>query len=72
MNKSILNNLSFSFVAQILSVIVSLIFSLGITKVLDVENYGYWQLFILYSNYAGFFHLGICDGLYLKLGGRKL
>ncbi|WP_426474917.1 hypothetical protein [Chryseobacterium balustinum] len=72
MNKSILNNLSFSFVAQILSVIVSLIFSLGITKVLDVENYGYWQLFILYSNYAGFFHLGICDGLYLKWGGKKL
>ena len=51
MNKSILNNLSFSFVAQILSVIVSLIFSLGITKVLDVENYGYWQLFIFLYNF---------------------
>lgn len=72
MDKSILNKLSFSLIAQVLSIIVSLIFSLGITKVLDVAHYGYWQLFILYSNYAGFFHLGICDGLYLKHGGRSI
>ncbi|WP_343320958.1 hypothetical protein [Sphingobacterium multivorum] len=72
MDRKILSKLSFSFTAQILSILVSLVFSLGITKVLDVEHYGYWQLFILYSNYAGFFHFGICDGLYLKLGGRRL
>ncbi len=72
MDRKILNKLSFSLLAQVLSIIVSLIFSLGITKVLDVEHYGYWQLFILYSNYAGFFHLGICDGLYLKYGGRRI
>ncbi|MGE8427200.1 MAG: hypothetical protein ACN6O7_04965 [Sphingobacterium sp.] len=72
MDKKILNKLSFSLTAQVLSIIVSLIFSLGITKVLNVEHYGYWQLFILYSNYAGFFHLGICDGIYLKYGGRRL
>ncbi len=72
MDRKILNKLSFSLLAQVLSIIVSLIFSLGITKVLDVEHYGYWQLFILYSNYAGFFHLGICDGLYLKHGGRRI
>ncbi len=72
MDRKILNKLSFSLLAQVLSIVVSLIFSLGITKVLDIEHYGYWQLFILYSNYAGFFHLGICDGLYLKFGGRKV
>lgn len=72
MDRSIINKLSFSFVAQLFSIFVSLIFSLGITKVLDIEHYGYWQLFILYSSYAGFFHFGICDGIYLKLGGRKL
>ncbi|UIR55953.1 hypothetical protein LZQ00_17030 [Sphingobacterium sp. SRCM116780] len=72
MDKNFLNKLSFSLIAQVLSIVVSLIFSLGITKVLDVAHYGYWQLFILYSNYAGFFHLGICDGLYLKHGGRSM
>ncbi len=72
MDRKILNKLSFSLIAQVLSIIVSLIFSLGITKVLDVAHYGYWQLFILYSNYAGFFHLGICDGIYLKYGGRRI
>ncbi|WP_149913388.1 MATE family efflux transporter [Sphingobacterium cavernae] len=71
-NSSILKNVSFTLIAQLSSIIVSLMFSIGVTKIFDVSDYGYWQLFILYSNYFGFMHFGICDGLYLKLGGRKL
>jgi len=70
-NFSILKNISFTLIAQFSSIIVSLIFSVGVTKIFRVEEYGYWQLFILYSSYFGFLHFGICDGLYLKLGGRK-
>lgn len=68
----LLKNLSYAFVAQISAIVVSLMFSIGITKIFNIEEYGYWQLFVLYSSYIGLLHLGICDGLYLKLGGRSL
>lgn len=50
--------------------LVSVVMSLVVPKVLGVEEYGYWQLFVFYSNYAGFFHLGLNDGVYLLNGGR--
>lgn len=34
--------------------------------VLDVDQYAYWQLFSLYSSFAGFFVLGFNDGVYLN------
>lgn len=71
-SKKFIYNLSYSFIAQISAIMVSLLFSIGVTKIFDINEYGFWQLFILYSNYIGFLHFGICDGLYLKLGGRKL
>jgi hypothetical protein len=43
--------------------------ALIVPKVLGVVGFGYWQLFIFYTSYVGFFHLGLCDGAYLKLGG---
>lgn len=35
-----------------------------------VEGFGYWQLFIFYAGYIGFFHLGLNDGLHLVKGGE--
>lgn len=51
--------------------LTSIVVSLVVPKVLGVEEYGYWQLFIFYSSYVGFFHLGLNDGVYLLEGGRK-
>lgn len=31
--------------------------------------YGYFQLYIFYVNYIGFFHFGWADGIYLRYGG---
>lgn len=59
------------FVAQTVSLFLSFLVSLVIPKILSIEDYGYWQLFIFYSGYVGFFHLGYCDGIYLLFGGKR-
>lgn len=43
--------------------------SLFIPRFLGVAEFGYWQLFLLYSGYVGIAHLGVNDGVYLRLGG---
>lgn len=69
--KNIIKNLIFAFLAQSISMILSVLMSLIVPKALGVEEFGYWQLFIFYSSYIGFFHLGLNDGIYLKLGGEE-
>ena len=39
--------------------------------VLSVNDFGYWQLFIFYTSYVGFFHFGFNDGIYLLNGGKN-
>lgn len=70
MNSILKKNLLYAFVAQSSSLLLSIIMSLIIPKFLSIENYGYWQLFLFYVSYAGFFHFGLTDGIYLKLGGK--
>ena len=67
--KSLAGNLSVAFLAQGISLCLSIVMSLLVPKVLGVEEFGYWQLFLLYASYTGFFHLGINDGVYLRYGG---
>ncbi|MBM6776926.1 oligosaccharide flippase family protein [Collinsella tanakaei] len=63
-------NVSYAFVAQVISLFASLVTSLVVPKVLDSEQFGFWQLFIFYSSYVGFFHFGLNDGVYLIKGGK--
>ena len=67
--KSVLGNISIAFAAQGVSMTASIIMSLLVPKVLGIENYGYWQLFVFYVSYSGFFHFGLNDGVYLVQGG---
>lgn len=67
--KVLKTNMIFAFTSQGVSFLISILMSLIVPKFLDVEAYGYWQLFIFYVTYIGFFHFGLNDGLYLKLGG---
>lgn len=62
-------NLFFSFSAQLTSVALSVFMALIVPKILGVKDFSYWQLFLFYINYVGFFHFGITDGMYLKNGG---
>jgi O-antigen/teichoic acid export membrane protein len=43
-----------------------------IPRLVSVEDFGYWRLFLLYAGYAGFLHLGFSDGALLRWAGRPL
>lgn len=68
--KSLASNMLTAFVAQGVSFLASVAMSLLVPKVLGVETYGYWQLFVFYASYSGFFMLGLNDGVYLIEGGK--
>lgn len=66
-----LTNLIYAFGAQAISLILSILMSLIVPKLLGVEDYSFWQLFIFYIGYVGFAHFGLVDGIYLRFGGKK-
>ena len=70
-SRSVVKNTLVAFAAQGISLLVSILQSLVIPKVMGVESYGYWQLFFFYTSYAGFFHFGLNDGVYLIKGGES-
>lgn len=71
LNKRFLSNIFYAFGAQSISLILSLMLSLLVPKILGVNEFGYWQLFIFYSSYITFFHFGLNDGIYLINGGKN-
>lgn len=64
------SNLAYAIVAQGIGLLSSVLTSLVLPKFLGVDEYAYWQLFLLYSSYSGFALLGLNDGIYLRLGGK--
>jgi O-antigen/teichoic acid export membrane protein len=62
---------SYAFVAQVVSIVSSIILSLLIPKYVSIEFYGVLQYFLLIASYVGILHFGFNDGVYLKLGGSK-
>lgn len=69
--RAFIRNVLFAFAAQGISLLLSVLMSLIVPKILDVNQYAYWQLFVFYVGYVGFSHLGLTDGVYLKIGGAK-
>lgn len=70
--KEIMGNIVYAFLVQGLSLMLSVIMSLVLPKILGVKEYAYWQLFLFYISYVGFFHFGINDGIYLRSAGKKI
>ena len=68
--QSFLGNLIYAFGAQVISLILSILMSLIVPKLLGVDDYSYWQLFVFYIGYVGFSHFGLTDGIYLRIGGK--
>lgn len=66
-----ISNVKVAFLAQGVSMALSATQSLIVPKLLGVEEYGYWQLYIFYVGYVGFFHFGLNDGVYLLKGGES-
>lgn len=67
----LLGNILWAFAAQGIAFICSMLVTLIVPKLLGVENFGYWQLFIFYSSYVSVFQLGLNDGIYLRYGGQE-
>lgn len=51
------------------SILSGIIIGFLIPKILSVEGYGLYKTFTLYMTYAGFFSIGIIDGIVLDYGG---
>ncbi len=66
----ILKKLSYSFFSNTFSATISIFMVLVLPKVMSMEDYGIWQLFVFYFSYSGFLHLGWLDGIYLRYGGQ--
>lgn len=74
MNSKVLNflkNFSYTFSSNLITLVVSTLVTLIVPKLIGVEDYGFWQLYMFYSTYVGFFHFGWNDGIYLRYGGEK-
>jgi len=68
---SFIKTISYTVSSNLISLIVSTLVVLIIPKLIGVEEYGYWQLYIFYSAYVGFLHFGWNDGIYLRYGGEE-
>ncbi|HHT54045.1 MAG TPA: hypothetical protein GX011_03810 [Clostridiales bacterium] len=60
-----------AFTAQGITAAVSAGTVLLLAGRLNAADYGLWQLYTLAGSFSGLFHLGLCDGVYLRLGGQK-
>ncbi len=67
----IIRNFTYSFTSSLVSMIISSLVILIVPKLIGIKEYGYWQLYLFYSSYVGFLHLGWNDGIYLRYGGKK-
>lgn len=74
MNKNIstiFTNFTYATTSNLISLFISILITLFIPKIIGVEDFGFWQVYLFYASYVGFLHLGWNDGIYLKYGGVK-
>ncbi|WP_010276815.1 MATE family efflux transporter [Paenibacillus senegalensis] len=68
---SFVKNFSYAATSNLVTLIAAFIAVLLVPKLIGVEEYGFWQLYIFYSSYVGLLHFGWNDGIYLRYGGQK-
>lgn len=69
--KNFIKNFSYTLSSNLITLAISTLVVLIIPKVIGVESYSYWKLYIFYTSYVGFLHLGWNDGVYLRYGGEE-
>lgn len=69
MTNSIKRNISYSVIAQVISICVAFLLNIVVPKFIDETQYAYWQVYILYSSFVGILHFGILDGIGLRYAG---
>lgn len=63
--------MSYALSSNLITLIISTLVILVVPKLIGVEQYGYWQLYLFYTSYVGLLHLGWNDGIYLRFGGEE-
>lgn len=74
MNSKAINfikSFSYTLTSNLVSLLISTLLVLIVPKLIGVEEYGCWQLYLFYSSYVGFLHFGWNDGIYLRYGGKE-
>lgn len=66
----ILKNISYTFFGNIIGTLISILVTFVVPRQISVESYGYFQLYLFYVSYTGFFHFGWADGIFLRYGGE--
>lgn len=66
-----IKNFSLTLVSNLTSFIISILVIIIIPKIIGIEEFGFWQLYLLYTTYIGFLHFGWNDGIYLRYGGES-
>lgn len=69
--KEFFKNISYSFAANVISMLVGILSVLVFPKLIGVEEFGYYQLYVFYAGYVTLTALGWADGIYLKYGGHQ-
>ncbi|MGL4607825.1 MAG: lipopolysaccharide biosynthesis protein [Eubacteriaceae bacterium] len=69
--RNFIKNMSYTISSNLITLMVSTLVILVIPKLIGIEEYGYWQLYLFYTSYIGFLHFGWNDGIYLRFGGEK-
>ena len=59
-------------IANIFNLIIGIVLSFMVPKFLSVDSYAMYKMYALYVTYAGIFHFGYVDGMYLKYGGKRI
>lgn len=68
--KYLIKNFSYTIFSNLILLLISTLVVIVIPRLIGVEEYGYWQLYLFYSSYVGFLHFGWNDGIYLRYGGE--
>lgn len=67
--KGFMKNFSYTLSSNFINLLVSAIVIFVVPKIINFEQYGYWQLFIFYSAYVPFLQFGWTDGIFLRYAG---
>ena len=66
MKSTLKTNILLSVIAQVISLCANFLLGLILPRYIEVEQYAYWQTFLLYSSYVGVLHFGLIDGIILR------
>ena len=67
--RQFLKNIIGAVGANVVRLMISIMLTLLLPKLMGLEQYSYWQLYLFYGTYLAYSSLGWCEGVTLKYGG---